>query len=469
MTDARLSPEGMKDATTPPTTAVRFADLGVAPSLLRALEGAAHHVPTPIQVTAIPAALAGRDVLGCAQTGTGKTAAFALPILQHLMAAPPHTGRRPVRCLVLSPTRELASQIGDSFARYGAGSGLRHAVIFGGVGQGAQVDALGRGVDILVACPGRLDDLLGQRLVQLDKVEKLVLDEADRMLDEGFWPTVRKILRVVPRQRQTMFFSATMPPGLEPIIRELLNDPVRVAVTPVASTPELVRQWVHFVESPDKRALLERVLSPNEVERAIVFTRTKHGANRVAEHLCKARIGAEAIHGNKSQNARERALSHFRDGTTRVLVATDIAARGIDVGGITHVVNFDLPADAETYVHRIGRTARAGAAGTAISFCSREERADLASIERLIRRRVAVASDPNLSSIQRESPLDLRGDTHARQPHVHEAAERARPSREAEGKGRQEASQKAGGPTAGGGRRGSRPRGYRPGPAANSR
>jgi ATP-dependent RNA helicase RhlE len=468
-----------------------FAELGLASSFLRALEAARHHTPTPIQVAAIPAALDGRDVLGCAQTGTGKTAAFALPILQRLTASRRDGAagaRRPIRSLILSPTRELAAQIGDSFTRYGAGAGLRHAVIFGGVGQGPQADALARGVDVLIACPGRLEDLLGQGLVRLDGVEILVLDEADRMLDEGFWPNVRRILRVVPSKRQTMLFSATMPPALEPIIRDVLLDPVRVAVTPVASTPDQVRQWVHFVEQSDKRALLERVLAPHEVERAIVFTRTKHGANRVAEHLVKARIGAEAIHGNKSQNARERALSHFRDGTTRVLVATDIAARGIDVGGITHVVNFDLPADAETYVHRIGRTARAGATGIAISFCSREERADLASIERLIRRRVTIADAPvgPLPSARAagpsaarpaqdptprgDNPRDFRGESHARKPHVHEAAERARPAREAEGKGRQEAAEKGRGEApARRRRRRSGPGGNRPGPSTNPR
>jgi ATP-dependent RNA helicase RhlE len=370
-----------------------FDTLGLAPALLRAIHDLGHTRPTPIQASAIPAGLSGRDILGCAQTGTGKTAAFALPIIQRLAAVPATRGHTPVRALILSPTRELASQIGESFANYGKYTHLRQAVIFGGVGQNPQVDALRRGVDVLVAAPGRLIDLIGQRLVDLSHVEVLVLDEADRMLDEGFLPAVRRILTMLPRARQTMLFSATMPRDLEPLVRDVLVSPVRVEVTPIASTPDKIEQRIYHVDSKDKRNLLEHLLKQNEIGRALVFTRTKHGANRVAEHLENARIGAMAIHGNKSQNARERALSQFKDGSVKVLVATDIAARGIDVDGITHVVNFDIPVDAESYVHRIGRTARAGRQGVAYSFCSWDERGDLASIERLIRRRVEVVTD----------------------------------------------------------------------------
>jgi len=370
-----------------------FESLGLAPMILRAISDLGHTTPTPIQQNAVPAGLAGRDILGCAQTGTGKTAAFALPIIQRLARAQATRGHTPVRALILSPTRELASQIGDSFAKYGKYTHLRQAVIFGGVGQNPQVDALRRGVDVLVAAPGRLIDLIGQRLVDLSHVEVLVLDEADRMLDEGFLPAVRRILTMLPRERQTMLFSATMPRDLEPLVRDVLKSPVRVEVTPIASTPDKIEQWIYHVDSKDKRSLLEHLLKQTEVMRALVFTRTKHGANRVAEHLENARIATMAIHGNKSQNARERALAQFKDGTVKVLVATDIAARGIDVDGITHVVNFDIPVDAESYVHRIGRTARAGTQGVAFSFCSYDERGDLASIERLIRRRVNVATD----------------------------------------------------------------------------
>jgi ATP-dependent RNA helicase RhlE len=402
-----LEPARTDTAAPVPTTPVHttpvhrdsFAALGVAPALLRALDEVGHTVPTPIQVSAIPAAIAGRDLLGCAQTGTGKTAAFALPILQRLQlppaaAKPGPAAPRRIRALILSPTRELAAQIGDTFARYGKFTGLRHTVIYGGVGFGAQISALRRGVDVLVATPGRLADLINQREVNLDRVEVLVLDEADRMLDQGFLPEVRRLLRLIPRERQTLFFSATMPRELEPLADEILKkDPVRVAVAPVASTPDRVDQSVYLVAQEDKRGLLEHLMADASVTRAIVFTRTKHGADRVVKQLTAANLSAAAIHGNKSQNARERALGAFRGGKLRILVATDVAARGIDIGGVTHVLNYDMPVDAESYVHRIGRTARAGAGGAAISFCSPDERGRLTSVERLIKRRVAIVGD----------------------------------------------------------------------------
>ncbi len=394
-----------------------FAALGVAPVLLRALDEAGHRIPTPIQASAIPDVLAGRDLLGCAQTGTGKTAAFALPILQRLQAArlAAPAARRSIRALVLSPTRELAAQIGDTFARYGRHTGLRHAVIYGGVGMQPQIQALRHGVDVLVATPGRLCDLLDQGQARLGEVDVLVLDEADRMLDQGFLPAVRRILRQLPAARQTLFFSATMPKELEPLTEEVLRDPVRVAVAPVASTPERVDQRVYFVAQEDKRDLLAHLLGDAAVTRAIVFTRTKHGADRVVKQLAAANLPAAAIHGNKSQNARERALGSFRGGGLRVLVATDVAARGIDIGGVSHVLNYDMPVDPESYVHRIGRTARAGAGGVAISFCAADERSRLASVERLIKRRVAVVDDhPFAGAVRPAAPAGARSGGGAR-------------------------------------------------------
>jgi ATP-dependent RNA helicase RhlE len=366
-----------------------FESLGLVETLVRSVHAEGYTDPTPIQLAAVPHVLAGRDLLGCAQTGTGKTAAFALPILQRLAAAPPRRDRsRPLRALVLSPTRELAAQIGESFSRYGRHTGLTQTVIFGGVGQDAQARTLHRGVDILVATPGRLLDLMSQGLVGLASIEVFVLDEADRMLDMGFLPDVRRVVAALPRKRQTLFFSATMPEAIQSLADGMLIDPVRVAVTPIASTAERIEQSVYMVERGNKRALLEHLLQSANIERALVFTRTKHGANRVAEQLMRASIQAEAIHGNKSQNARTRALDHFKTGTTRVLVATDIAARGIDIDGISHVINYELPNIPESYVHRIGRTARAGASGIALSFCDSEERAFLRDIEKLIRAQV---------------------------------------------------------------------------------
>jgi ATP-dependent RNA helicase RhlE len=371
-----------------------FAALGLREGLLRAIREAGHTTPTTIQARAIPAVLAGRDLLGCAQTGTGKTAAFALPMLQLLSARSCSGERRPaIRALVLSPTRELATQIGRSFDIYGRHTGLRQLVLFGGVSEAGQIAALRRGVDILVATPGRLCDLLERGCVQLGAVEIMVLDEADRMLDEGFLPAVRRVLKHLPAVRQTLFFSATMPPEIRPLAAQVLRDPLQIEVSPVASTPDRVEQSVYLVDQGDKRALLRHVLDDGAVDRAIVFTRTRHGASRVAVQLARAGVSAEAIHGDKSQNARERTLARFRSGALRVLVATDVAARGIDVRGVTHVVNFDMPVDPEAYVHRIGRTARAGLNGTAISFCSGDERPRLSSIERLIRRRLSIVSE----------------------------------------------------------------------------
>ncbi len=374
-------------------TASGFDHLGLIEPILRAIRAENYTAPTPIQAQSIPHLLQGRDLLGCAQTGTGKTAAFALPILQRLATAKRNPGARAMRALILTPTRELASQIDDSIAVYGRHLGLRHAVVFGGVGQGRQVQALSRGLDILVATPGRLLDLINQRHARLDAVEVFVLDEADRMLDMGFIHDVKRIVALVPKQRQTLLFSATMPPDIARLADSMLSNPARVAVTPVASTAERIDQYLLEVDRGNKPALLATVLKDPGIKMALVFTRTKHGANKVVQQLGKSGIGADAIHGNKSQNARERALDAFKAGRIRVLVATDIAARGIDIDGITHVVNYDLPNVPETYVHRIGRTGRAGASGVAISFCDREEKAYLRDIEKLIRKAVPVVEN----------------------------------------------------------------------------
>jgi ATP-dependent RNA helicase RhlE len=371
---------------------ISFEHLALVEPIRRALKDEGYAVPTPIQAQAIPQLLAGRDLLGIAQTGTGKTAAFALPILQRLAASRGQAGlpRKTARCLVLTPTRELALQIGDSFRAYGRHLGLRSLVIFGGVGQNPQVAGMARGVDILTATPGRLLDLIGQGHLRLDAIETVVLDEADRMLDMGFIHDVKKIVGLLPKQRQTLLFSATMPTAIARLAAGILRDPVRVEVTPPSTTVELIEQRVAFVERAGKRELLCAMLRDAALARVLVFTRTKHTANRVAEQLTRAGFSAEAIHGNKSQGARQRALEGFRAGHVRVLVATDIAARGIDVDGITHVVNYELPNVPDTYVHRIGRTARAGAAGAAISLCDGEERAYLKDIERTIGRKVPV-------------------------------------------------------------------------------
>jgi len=367
-----------------------FAGLALIEPIERALSLESYRHPTPIQSAAIPPLLAGRDLCGIAQTGTGKTAAFALPMLQRLAVSAAPRRRLSPRGLVLAPTRELAIQIGDSFRAYGRFLPLRHAVIFGGVGQHPQVAALAAGVDILVATPGRLIDLMEQGHARLDGVSIFVLDEADRMLDIGFIRPIRRIIAALPGPRQSACFSATMPPEVTKLCNEILCDPARVEVTPAASTVKRIDQRVFFVDAPNKRRLLATLLQDRAVTRALVFTRTKHGANRVAEQLSRGGIRADAIHGNKSQNARQRAIAGFRDGRLRVLVATDIAARGIDIDGISHVINYELPNVPETYVHRIGRTARAGAAGTAISLCDRAERGSLRDIEKLTRRSLTV-------------------------------------------------------------------------------
>jgi ATP-dependent RNA helicase RhlE len=377
------------DTNTVPT----FSSLGLAEPLCRALAAEGYSTPTPIQAQAIGPLLAGRDLLGIAQTGTGKTAAFGLPLMQRLAANRIAPVPKTTRALILAPTRELAIQIEEALAVYGRHLGLRRAVIFGGVGQGPQVKAIARGLDILVATPGRLLDLIGQRHLRLERVEVLVLDEADRMLDMGFVRDVRKIVALLSHRRQSLLFSATMPADIAELARQMLKDPLRVEVTPEVITVELIAQSVHFVEQTNKRDLLVQVLRDPAMSRVIVFTRTKHGADRVARHLERAGVSTDAIHGDKAQGARQRALNSFREGQLRVLVATDIAARGIDVDGITHVVNFELPNVPESYVHRIGRTARAGAAGTAISFCAADERPFLRDIERLTRvaiRRIGV-------------------------------------------------------------------------------
>ncbi|MBK8026785.1 MAG: DEAD/DEAH box helicase [Chloroflexi bacterium] len=373
---------------------MQFSELKLIEPLLRAVQTEGYTEPTPIQVQAIPHVLAGKDLIGCAQTGTGKTAAFALPLLQQLhLNSNDKQGRKKVRVLVLSPTRELASQIAESFNVYGRHTGLKTIVIYGGVGQSPQVSALRSGADILVATPGRLLDLMGQGYVRLHTVDMFVLDEADRMLDMGFFPDVTKIIAALPKERQTLMFSATMPAPIQALADDILIDPVMVAVTPPATTVEKIEQAVYFVDKKNKRALLEHLLDDASIRRALVFTRTKHGANKLAEQLERSNIMAEAIHGNKSQTAREKALSNFKRGMTRVLVATDIAARGIDVDDVTHVINFDLPYEPESYVHRIGRTARAGASGIAFSFCDGEEFKLLRDIERLIHVSVPVAED----------------------------------------------------------------------------
>ncbi len=367
-----------------------FSEVGVSEALCKALAARNYTTPTPIQARAIPLLLEGRDVLGVAQTGTGKTAAFAIPVLQRL-SAPANTTKK-ARALVLAPTRELAIQIADGFKAYGANSSQRLAVIFGGVSQHAQVQRLRRGADIIFATPGRLLDLMQQGHVSLDNVECLVLDEADRMLDMGFIHDVRKIVAALPRDRQSLLFSATMPKEVAKLAGDILHDPARIDIAPKKVAVEQIKQSVHFVPTEAKFGLLRDLMADKNLSRVIIFTRTKHRANRVADQLAKIGVTAAAIHGNKSQGARQRALEEFRKGSARVLVATDIAARGIDVTGVSHVINFELPNEAESYVHRIGRTARAGAEGTAISFCDITEAAYLRDIEALIRMPITVAS-----------------------------------------------------------------------------
>ncbi len=372
---------------------MKFSELGLMPLISTSLESMGYTEPTPIQTQAIPPALAGRDVLGCAQTGTGKTCAFAAPILQRL-AQSPRRGDRVIRALILTPTRELALQIQENFEAYGKGLPLRSTVIFGGVGQKPQVERLKRGVEILVATPGRLLDLHNQKLLDLSCVEIFVLDEADRMLDMGFIHDVRRVLKVLPERKQTLFFSATMPPEVMELVNSLLHDPVKVAVDPISSPVEVIDQSVYFVDKGNKTKLLAHLIREKEIPSALVFTRTKHGANRVAQDLNKSGLTAAAIHGNKSQSARQQALADFKSGRVRVLVATDIAARGIDIEELPFVFNYNLPEVPETYVHRIGRTGRAGHEGSAISFCDFGEQTCLKSIEALTGRPLTVRESP---------------------------------------------------------------------------
>ena len=372
-----------------------FADLDLSDPILQAVAAEGYATATPIQAKTIPHTLAGRDVLGCAQTGTGKTAAFALPILHNLAQNLHNTkGPAPTRCLVLSPTRELALQIADSFKTYGSQLPLRGTTIYGGVSQKPQVAALRRGVDVIIATPGRLLDLINQGHIDLSHLQVLVLDEADRMLDMGFIHDIKRIVAKAPKKRQTLLFSATLPPEIIKLSKQFLHHPAEVHIAPESKTADHVEQSVYFVEKRDKPALLAHLLKTLPVERAIIFTRTKHGADKVVKQLRAAELDALAIHGNKSQAARARTLDTFRKGKVHLLVATDVASRGIDIDNISHVFNYDLPNEPESYVHRIGRTARAGNTGTAISFCARDEKSFLKSIERLLKTRLPAAALP---------------------------------------------------------------------------
>ena len=371
-----------------------FENLNLIEPIRKALHTEGYVQPTPIQAQSIPVILQGKDLLGCAQTGTGKTAAFAIPILQILHGnQSAGNERRVIKSLILTPTRELAVQTGESFTAYGKHTGLRHAVIYGGVSQNAQTQALRSGVDILIATPGRLLDLMNQRFVNLNHVEMFVLDEADRMLDMGFINDIRKIIIKLPAEKQTLFFAATMPLEIRNLAHSILNDPEQVAVTPVSSTVDAIQQSVYYVQKSDKRSLLKHLLQSDEINSVLIFTRTKHGADKVTRDLNQSGIPAEAIHGNKSQNARQRAMNNFKKKRTRVLVATDIAARGIDVDNLSHVINYELPNEPETYVHRIGRTGRAGLSGVAISFCDMEEQTYLRDIRKLIDKDIPVVAD----------------------------------------------------------------------------
>ena len=439
-----------------------FHRLGLAAPIAQALVDEQYATPTPIQTEAIPHVLAGRDLVGIAQTGTGKTAAFALPILHHLSARRFRSERRHCRVLVLSPTRELSGQILESFKTYGRHVRPSVALAIGGVPINRQVRALADGLDVLVATPGRLLDLMQSQAVKLDRVEILVLDEADRMLDMGFIHDIRAIVAKLPAERQTLFFSATMPDEIEKLAAKLLRDPVRVAVTPPSKTADRINQRVIHVDRGGKNALLAEVLRDEATGRTLVFTRTKRGADRVVKSLAHAGIHAEAIHGNKSQNQRERVLAAFRDGKLRTLIATDIAARGIDVEGITHVVNFDLPNIADSYVHRIGRTARAGAEGIAISFCDHEERAYLRDIERLLRAPLAATDrrgNPQARSQQAFQPREQR------QPHQHHQKKKRRNGRNHRSEGQGHAHHAQGRPAHGEGRHQARPAGEPSAPA----
>ncbi|MEG1554248.1 MAG: DEAD/DEAH box helicase [Rikenellaceae bacterium] len=376
-----------------------FEELNIIEPILKALAEEGYTTPTPIQEQAIPILIEGRDVQGCAQTGTGKTAAFAIPIIQRLYRNTKSGRNKEIKALILTPTRELAIQIDESFATYGRYTDMKHCVIFGGVGQRPQTDALRAGIDVLIATPGRLLDLINQGFINLKTIEFFVLDEADRMLDMGFIHDIKRILPLIPKDRQTLFFSATMPKEIASLAASMLTSPKKIAVTPVSSTVDVIDQSIYFVEKKEKTNLLIELLDDDQKESILVFSRTKHGADKIAKQLCKSGITSEAIHGNKSQNARQRALSNFKERITRVLIATDIAARGIDIDNLSHVVNFDLPEVPETYVHRIGRTGRAGLSGVAISFCDPEELPLLKDIEKLIGKRISVVEDHPFKSL----------------------------------------------------------------------
>ena len=405
-----------------------FKELHLIAPILKALETEGYTEPTPIQKQSIPHILRGKDLLGCAQTGTGKTAAFAIPILQNLLLQQKEDAHNPnIKALILTPTRELAIQIDESFDAYGKHTGLRHAVVFGGVSQFQQTNELRRGVDILIATPGRLLDLIAQKFINLKNIKMFVLDEADRMLDMGFIHDVRKVIALLPQKKQTLFFSATMPPEITRLSSSILTNPVRVEVTPVSSTAENVDQHIYLVEKNDKRQLLIHLLKNNTIQNALVFTRTKYGADKIAKELYRANIKADAIHGNKTQSARQRALNNFKEGKIRVLVATDIAARGIDVDDLSHVINFELPNVPETYVHRIGRTGRAGQSGSALSFCDMEERSYLRDIHKLIEKTIPVVEDhPYASTMQFVQAPVVQNNSMNRRPASHSGFRRAR-------------------------------------------
>ena len=372
---------------------MKFNELNLLEPILNALTKQGYTEPTPIQQQAIPYVLEGRDVMGCAQTGTGKTAAFAIPIIQRIHASKQADNSNKIRALIVTPTRELAIQIEESFKNYGSELKLRYTVIFGGVNQTQQVNRLKNGVDVLIATPGRLLDLQQQGFIKLGNLEIFVLDEADRMLDMGFIHDVKKIIKLIPAKRQTLFFSATMPKEITSLANSILTDPVKVEVNPVSSTAEMIEQALYYVDTPAKKDLLVHVLKETTAPSVLVFSRTKHGADKIVKLLAKNKVTAEAIHGNKSQNARQRALSNFKDKTSRVLVATDIAARGIDIDELSFVINYDIPNIPETYVHRIGRTGRAGASGIAVSFCDKEERKYIRDIQKLISLEIPVVNN----------------------------------------------------------------------------
>jgi ATP-dependent RNA helicase RhlE len=408
---------------------MHFESLNIIEPILRSLKEEGYTIPTPIQVQAIPIVLQGTDLIGCAQTGTGKTAAFAVPILQLLSKNKSFDRKKKIRSLIVTPTRELAIQIEESFKAYGRYTGLNCTVVFGGVNQNPQTNALRNGVDILIATPGRLLDLMNQGFISLKDVEIFVLDEADRMLDMGFIHDVRKLLAVLPQKRQSLFFSATMPPEIVRLAGSIVYKPVKIEVTPSASTVDIVNQYVYFIDRGNKNSLLLELLKDEKIKTALVFTRTKYGADKVVRVLKKKNITAEAIHGNKAQNARQKALSGFKAQTTRVLVATDIAARGIDVDDLEYVINFELPNISETYVHRIGRTGRAGASGTAISFCDAEEKEYLKDIEKLITKKIQVVADHPFPLIDNNPVKTIKQQHNSRTPNKFGSAKTLIPDR----------------------------------------